>query len=88
VAIAGHRTTYRAPFRTIDKLRPGAPVVLEMPYGRFTYRVEETRVVKPSALWVTRPVGYPRVVLTACHPLYSAAKRIVVFARLAGVQPS
>jgi sortase A len=54
-----------------------------MPYGSFTYRVEDSRIVLPSALWVTNNVGYPRLVLSACHPLYSAAKRIVVFARLA-----
>lgn len=84
VAIAGHRTTYLAPFRTIDDLERGEPIVLVMPYGRFTYRVGRTRIVEPDALWVTRDVGYERLVLTACHPLYSAAKRIVVFARLAG----
>jgi sortase A len=82
VAVAGHRTTYLAPFRTIDQLRPGDPVVLEMPYGRFTYRVENTRVVEPTALWVTRNVGYQRLLLSACQPLYSASHRIVVFARL------
>ena len=82
VAVAGHRTTYQAPFRHIDALRPGDPIRLEMPYGTFTYRVERTRIVRPDAVWVTRNVGYPRLVLTACHPLYSAEKRIVVFARL------
>ncbi len=54
-----------------------------MPYGRFTYEVEKTRIVKPSEVWVTRRVGHERLVLTACHPLYSASERIVVFARLA-----
>ena len=83
VAIAGHRTTYGAPFRPLDRLRPGDPIVVTMPYGEFTYRVERTRIVPPDALWVKRPVAYERVILTACHPLYSAAKRIVVFARLA-----
>lgn len=82
VAVAGHRTTYLAPFRTIDRLERGQPVVLEMPYGRFVYRVEKTRIVAPTATEVTRTVGYDRLVLTACHPLYSAAQRIVVFARL------
>jgi sortase A len=82
VAIAGHRTTYLAPFREINQLHPGDRLVLEMPYGRFVYSVEETRIVKPNAVWVTKSVGYPRLVLTACHPLYSAAKRIVVFAKL------
>jgi sortase A len=87
VAIAGHRTTYRAPFRRIDKLRPGNEIVLEMPYGRFVYRVQQTRIVRPSAVSVVRRVAYDRLVLSACHPLYSAAKRIVVFARLVGAQP-
>ena len=82
VAIAGHRTTYLAPFRTINDLHPGDPLVLQMPYGRFTYRVQESRVVLPTALWVTRDVGYPRLVLSACEPLYSASHRIVVFAKL------
>ncbi len=82
VAVAGHRTTYLAPFRTINRLSRGQPIVLDMPYGRFVYRVERSRIVAPSATEVTRRVGYDRLVLTACHPLYSAAKRIVVFARL------
>jgi sortase A len=87
VAIAGHRTTYLAPFRKIDELRRGQPIVLEMPYGRFTYAVQRVRVVSPNALWITRDVGYERLVLSACHPLYSASHRIVVFARLRELRP-
>ena len=86
VGIAGHRTTYGAPFRPIDKLRRGDRVVVRMPYGRFAYKVERTRIVKPDAVWVTRRVGYERLILSACHPLYSAAQRIVVFARLVETQ--
>jgi sortase A len=82
VAIAGHRTTYGAPFRRVDKLRKGDEIEVEMPYGRFTYRVERTQIVAPTATEVTRRVSYDRLVLTACHPLYSAAQRIVIFARL------
>ena len=88
VAVAGHRTTYLAPFRAIDRLRRGQPLVLEMPYGRFTYRVETRRIVPPTATEVTRRVGYDRLVLTACHPLYSAAQRIVVFGRLEQSKPA
>lgn len=87
IGIAGHRTTYLAPFRSIDELRPGDTVALTMPYGRFTYSVTRTRIVRPDALWVKRRVGYEQIILTACHPLYSAAKRIVVFARLVRAQP-
>jgi sortase A len=82
VAIAGHRTTYGAPFHDVDDLRRGDRIELAMPYGRFTYRVERTRIVAPTATEVTDPVGYDRLVLSACHPLYSAAQRIIVFARL------
>lgn len=87
VGIAGHRTTYLAPFRRINELSPGNRIVVTMPYGRFTYRVQHTKIVLPTALWVTRNVGYDRLVLSACNPLYSAAQRIVVFARLAAVAP-
>ncbi|HTE60354.1 MAG TPA: class E sortase [Solirubrobacteraceae bacterium] len=83
VAIAGHRTTYGAPFRHVDDLARGDRIELDMPYGRFTYRVERTRVVPATAIDVVDRVAYDRLVLTACHPLYSAAERIVVFARLA-----
>src|SRR3954468_13020000 len=83
VAIAGHRTTYGAPFHDIDKLKPGDEIELTMPYGRFSYRVERTRIVPPTAVWVTNRVSYDRLILSACHPLYSAAQRIVVFAKLA-----
>ena len=82
VAVAGHRTTYGAPFRRIDDLERGDPIRVEMPYGSFTYRVEKTRIVDPTEVSVKEPVGYQRLILSACHPLYSAAQRIVVFARL------
>jgi len=88
VAVAGHRTTYLAPFRSIDELQSGQPIVVTMPYGRFTYRVESRRIVDPTALWVTKRVAHERLVLTACHPLYSAAQRIVVFARLSRSEPA
>src|SRR5215210_1457781 len=87
VAIAGHRTTYGAPFRRLDKLGPGDRIELRMPYGRFTYVVDRRRIVAPTATWVTRRVDHDQLILSACHPLYSAAKRIVVFARLADARP-
>jgi sortase A len=87
VGIAGHRTTYGAWFRRINQLHAGDRVELTMAYGRFTYRVQRTRIVPPTALWVTHRVGYDRLILSACHPLYSAAQRIVVFARLVDTLP-
>jgi sortase A len=86
-AVAGHRTTYLAPFRHVDDLRRGDRITVEMPYATFTYRVQRTQIVAADALWILRPTGYDRLVLTACHPLFSAAQRIVVFARLSAVTP-
>jgi sortase A len=87
VAIAGHRTTYGAPFRHIDGLHPGDRIELRMPYGRFVYSVERTRIVPPTETSVVDRVDHDRLVLSACHPLYSAAKRIIVFARLDSAVP-
>jgi sortase A len=85
VAIAGHRTTYLAPFRHLDQLEPGDEIEIEMPYANFAYRVQKTRVVDDSAVDIIHEAGYERLVLTACHPLYSAAQRIAAFARLTRV---
>jgi sortase A len=82
VAIAGHRTTYLAPFRRLDRMRRGDRVQLTMPYGRFSYRVDGSWVVSPSHTAVLRPARYDRLVLTTCTPLFSAKRRIVVTARL------
>jgi sortase A len=87
VGVAGHRTTYLAPFKQINDLVAGDRIVVTMPYGRFTYRVQYQKIVAPTALWVVRNVGYDRLVLSACNPLYSAAQRIIVFARLQSVKP-
>ncbi len=87
-AIAGHRTTYLAPFRHIDALRRGDRIVLDMPYAHFTYTVLGHRIVVPTdvAAAVSR-VGYSRLVLSACTPLFSAEKRILVYARLSETVP-
>jgi sortase A len=86
VGIAGHRTTYEAPFRHLDDLEADDEVIVEMPYAEFVYEVRRAKVVEPDLLRVVRPVGRERVVLTACHPVYSAAQRYVVFANLAEVR--
>jgi sortase A len=87
--IAGHRTTYGAPFRRIDRLRRGDTITVAMPYGTFRYAAEETRIVGPRDARALRPVGQSRLVLSACHPLFSAARRILVYAAQVGVgQPA
>jgi len=88
IAIAGHRTTYGAPFRRIDELERGDRIVLDMPNGRFNYRVQRTTIVDDQDLSVLEPAGYKRLMLSACHPLYSAAQRVIVFARQVGREAS
>jgi sortase A len=99
-AIAGHRTTYGAPFNRIDELQPGDEIRVTSVLGQFTYRVmtpEEAFpdrlddivsqgnghiIVRPSATWVLDDFGDNRVTLTACHPKFSARRRIIVAAEL------
>ncbi len=82
IGVAGHRTTYLAPFRDINELERGDQITIGMPYGTFAYEIEKTEVVDPADTGIIRDVGRERLVLTACHPLYSAAQRYAVFARL------
>jgi sortase A len=87
IAIAGHRTTYLAPFRHIDSMKQGDEITLKMPYGTFVYAVQKTEIVDPSDVGVIHETGYERLVLSACNPLYSAAERFIVFARLVRSEP-
>jgi sortase A len=83
VGIAGHRTTYGAPFFRIDELAPGADVVLTSTTGdRYVYTVTEQFIVSPSQYEVLAPSDEPILTLTSCHPRYSASKRIIVRAAL------
>ncbi|HEX4466584.1 MAG TPA: class E sortase [Solirubrobacteraceae bacterium] len=87
-AIAGHRTTYLAPFRNIDSLHTGNHIKLYMPYAHFTYTVVGHRVVDPhDVAAAVDKVGYTRLVLSACTPLFSAEKRLLVFAHLTKTVP-
>ncbi len=88
-AIAGHRTTFLEPFRHLDTLRRGEEIVLDMPYAHFTYTVTGHRVVDPSDVAAAiGNVGYSRLVLSACTPLFSAAQRLLVYARLTHTVPA
>lgn len=87
-AIAGHRTTYLAPFRDINLLQPGDRILLFMPYAHLTYTVTGQRVVSPyDVTAAVADVGYSRLVLSACTPLFSAAQRLLVYARLSRILP-
>ncbi len=78
-AVAGHRTTYSAPFYSLNVLHRGDPIVLDTPYGRFVYSVAKITTVLPTDVRVLADRGYA-LVLTTCTPPYSASHRLVVWA--------
>jgi sortase A len=80
-AVAGHRTTYGAPFSRLDELRAGDPIVLQTAYARLIYRVSKATVVLPSDVSVLADRGYA-IVLTTCTPRYSASHRLVMWGTL------
>lgn len=86
-AVAGHRSTYDAPFYNVDQLASGDEVrVTDRAGNRFTYRVVEQRIVGPREDSVLEEdplgTGRPTLTLTTCHPRFSNAQRLVVFAEL------
>jgi sortase A len=87
MAIAAHRTTFGAWFRHIDSLKTGDRVSLRLPYATFYYRVFKHKIVKSGDWSIIRDRGFDTLVLSACHPLYSASHRWVVFAALVRVDP-
>lgn len=84
--IAGHRTTYGAPFRRLDELAVGDVIEFYSPYRRYTYEVAEVLVVTPDQVEVMRTTEDPRLTLSACHPPYSARYRLVVQSKLIEMQ--
>jgi sortase A len=87
VYVAGHRTTYAAPFSKIDSLRRGDEIRLEMPYGTFTYTVTRSRVVPATDLSVLRSKRFEQLILQACHPRFFATERWLTYARLVQTSP-
>jgi sortase A len=87
VYIAGHRTTYLAPFSHIDRLRRGDRVTIEVPYGTFIYAVTRHRIVKSTDLSVLRSPRHELVELQACHPRFFASHRYIAYAKLLRVEP-
>jgi LPXTG-site transpeptidase (sortase) family protein len=82
--VSGHRTTYGAPFRKLNKVKAGDEIFLVLPYGVARYTVTRTMIVDPKDVKSVAQAGKEQVSLAACHPIYSARQRIVVQGDLAG----
>ena len=87
VYVAGHRTTYLAPFSHIDRLRTGDPVTLELPYATFEYRISVTRIVPANDLAMLKTHGREVLVLQACHPRFFSSHRYLAYARPVRIIP-
>ena len=87
IYIAGHRTTYLAPFAHIERLQNGDAVTLDVPYATFRYRVFKHRIVDAHEMSVLRSHGVEVVELQACHPRFFASQRYIAYARLVRVEP-
>ena len=83
-AIAGHRTTYGAPFFRTDELVAGDEIQVTTRQGEFTYEVREKRIVKPTQNEVLDPSEENLLTLTTCNPKFSAAQRLIIIAVLVG----
>jgi sortase A len=86
VYVAGHRTTYGAPFSKIDELERGDSITVELPYGTVEYRVTKHRIVDDNDLSVLETGGREELVLQACHPRFFASQRYLVYARPVSVE--
>ncbi|MCP2340648.1 class E sortase [Actinomadura rupiterrae] len=93
--VSGHRTTYSAPFNRIGELKPGDEIDVDTRDGKYVYKVTTRRVVDPTDVQVTAPVPFHpgeraskrMITLTTCHPMYSAAERLIVFGELSAQYP-
>jgi LPXTG-site transpeptidase (sortase) family protein len=85
--IAGHRTSFTRPLFDIHKLKKGDSIFFTTTKGVAEYRITKTQIVKPNALWITRPTRASTITLFACHPPHSTAYRWVVFAKLHSMKP-
>ena len=87
VYVAGHRTTYGAPFSKIDKLRKGDRVIVELPYGTFEYAITGHRIVAATETSVLKSKGREVLALQACHPRFFATQRYIAYAKPVSVSP-
>ncbi len=87
IYIAGHRTTYLAPFAHINAMRLGDPITVALPYGTFRYRVFRKKIVPGDDLAVLHSRGREVVALQACHPRFFATHRYIVWGRLIRIEP-
>jgi sortase A len=88
IGLAGHRTTYPAPFYFLDKMRVADSVILIVGNELHRYLVkanavgEPYDVVQPDNIGVLAYLGFDSVTLTTCTPIGTVEERLIVHAKL------
>ena len=85
-AIAGHRTTYGAPFGNLDRVQVGETIIFQTNTNQYKYQVIEVKIVSPEDNYVLENYGDDRITLTTCHPKFSAKQRLIVIGQLEKVE--
>lgn len=85
-AIAGHRTTYGAPFGSLDRVQIGETILFQTNTNEYKYKVVDIQVVSPEDNFVLQNYGDDRITLTTCHPRFSAKQRLIVVGELEKVE--
>ena len=85
-AIAGHRTTYGAPFGNLDRVQVGETIIFQTNTNQYKYRVIDVKIISPEDNYVLENYGDDRITLTTCHPKFSAKQRLVVIGQLEKVE--
>ena len=85
-AIAGHRTTYGAPFGNLDETEVGDSILFQTNTNQYEYVITEVKIVSPEDTYVLGNFGDDRITLSTCHPKFSARQRLVVVGELKRVE--
>ena len=85
-AIAGHRTTYGAPFGNLDRVQVGETIIFQTNTNQYKYQVIDVKIISPEDNYVLENYGDDRITLTTCHPKFSAKQRLVVIGQLEKVE--
>ena len=85
-AIAGHRTTYGAPFGNLDRVQVGETIIFQTNTNQYKYKIIEVKIVSPEDNYVLKNYGDDRITLTTCHPKFSAKQRLIVIGQLEKVE--
>ena len=86
--LVGHRFTYKntAVLYHLDKVKTGDPIAVAWDGKLYNYVVSESKIVKPSDVYVEDPTEDSILTIYTCNPVWSTRERLVVVARLESVE--